>query len=219
MILEIGKNTCKYYCETNRLYDSIVNAGTFDDMIASRVIDMNRIPKKNLTLEAKLYFNYPTGKITVHDKIFLSNYEYSETIEIPKWTTSYNETKKIIGYTCKKATCKFRGRDYEAWYATDIPLNTGPWKFNGLPGLILKISDSQKQFDFTCDSIEKISIPIVKDNIDGELQKIGRKELLNLQKRIWSNPLLAMPNINSLTIDHDIMPLRKEDPYNPIELE
>jgi GLPGLI family protein len=218
MVLEIGKTVCKYYCEDNKLYDSMLNVGAFDDMIESRIIDMRLMPKRNLRLEAKLYFNYPKGQITVHDKIFSSNYEYSEIIEIPQWKTSYNETKKIIGYNCKKATCRYRGREYEAWYATDVPVNKGPWKFNGLPGLILKISDSQKQFDFTCEYIEKISVPIIKDAIEGESQKISRKELLALHKRVWSN-LASMSNFLGIPTENDIISLNKKNNYNPIELE
>lgn len=48
------------------------------------------------------------------------------------------ETKKILNYICYKATTKFRGRDYIAWFTPEIAHNYGPWKLNGLPGLILK---------------------------------------------------------------------------------
>ncbi len=51
------------------------------------------------------------------------------------------ESQKILGYTCYKATTKFRGRDYIAWFSPDIPYNLGPWKLGGLPGLILKVEN------------------------------------------------------------------------------
>lgn len=50
-----------------------------------------------------------------------------------------DETKKIHNYTCQKAETTFRGRNYEAWFTTDIPIPDGPWKFRGLPGLIVYI--------------------------------------------------------------------------------
>jgi GLPGLI family protein len=54
-----------------------------------------------------------------------------------------NELRTIKGYACKKATTHFRGRDYEAWFTTDIPIVAAPWKFVGLPGLVLKIQGTR----------------------------------------------------------------------------
>ena len=84
-----------------------------------------------------------------------------------------DETKEILGYNCQKATCKFRGRNYEVWYSPDIPMNGGLWKFSGLPGLILMANDAQHQFEFICEKIEKNSVPIVKNDKDN-VTKIHR---------------------------------------------
>jgi GLPGLI family protein len=54
------------------------------------------------------------------------------------------ETKKIGSLLCKKATTTFRGRTYTAWFAPDIALPYGPWKLNGLPGLIVEAYDTDK---------------------------------------------------------------------------
>lgn len=54
--------------------------------------------------------------------------------------------KKIENYNCQKATCRFRGRNYESWFTSEIPLQLGPWKFYGLPGLILETYDEKKEF-------------------------------------------------------------------------
>lgn len=50
-------------------------------------------------------------------------------------------TKKILGYDCKQLFVSFRGRDYEIFYAPDIAITDGPWKFQGAPGLILEVTD------------------------------------------------------------------------------
>lgn len=55
--------------------------------------------------------------------------------------------KEILGYQCKRATVLFRGREFEAWYTTAIPVQNGPYKFHGLPGLILEVKTTQKGND------------------------------------------------------------------------
>ena len=68
-----------------------------------------------------------------------------------------DETKKIGSFECSKAVCNFRGREYTAWYTTRIPLPFGPWKFQGLPGLILEVYNKNQDIYF---SAKKILIPI-----------------------------------------------------------
>lgn len=51
------------------------------------------------------------------------------------------DSLSILDYKCIKATTRFRGRDYTAWVTKELPINDGPWKFYGLPGLILQIED------------------------------------------------------------------------------
>lgn len=65
-----------------------------------------------------------------------------------------NETKKIGSYICNKAITKFRGRDYTAWYAKQIPVPYGPWKLQGLPGLILEAYNTNQEIFYTYKSIE-----------------------------------------------------------------
>src|SRR6218665_698056 len=68
-----------------------------------------------------------------------------------------SETKKIQNYTCYKATTSFRGNNFEAWFTPDIPLNIGPWKWYGLPGLILEAYDVEKKNVFLLEKIEKLT--------------------------------------------------------------
>ena len=93
------------------------------------------------------------------DKTIVSNLYYrnqiyvKESTPVIKWIIS-KEEKKIGTFNCKKATATFRGRDYTAWYAVDIPLSYGPWKLNGLPGLILEAYDTNKNVYWYFKSIE-----------------------------------------------------------------
>ena len=64
------------------------------------------------------------------------------------------ETKTLGSYRVQKATTSFRGRRYEAWFAPDLPIALGPWKFGGLPGLILEVYDTDKKFVYEASSID-----------------------------------------------------------------
>lgn len=68
-------------------------------------------------------------------------YIVRDTSIVLNWKIDKKSTKKINDYTCYKATTSFRGRNYVAYYTEDIPLPYGPFKFKGLPGLILEIQN------------------------------------------------------------------------------
>ena len=76
-----------------------------------------------------------------------------DTARIISWEL-LNETKNINSFSCQKAIGNFRGRTYTVWFTNDIPVSLGPWKLNGLPGLILEATDSLNQFQFFAEKIE-----------------------------------------------------------------
>lgn len=64
------------------------------------------------------------------------------------------DTKKIGAFTAYKATGKFRGRMYTAWYVLEVPLPYGPWKLQGLPGLIVEAYDEYNEMYLYFKSLE-----------------------------------------------------------------
>ena len=70
-----------------------------------------------------------------------------------KWQLSQEE-KQIGNYTCYKATTiktveNRKGafeREITAWYTPQIPVNFGPKEYNGLPGLILELTQVKLTF-------------------------------------------------------------------------
>ncbi|MEM0519471.1 MULTISPECIES: GLPGLI family protein [Aequorivita] len=81
-------------------------------------------------------------------------YLIKEILPKIEWNLSFKEKDSILGFLCNKAKGNFRGRTYTAWYAPDIPVHFGPWKLQGLPGLILKVSDDLEQVEFSAISLE-----------------------------------------------------------------
>ena len=89
------------------------------------------------------------------------------------WTLVDNISEDILGYNCKKAETTFHGRDYEVFYTKEIPISNGPWKFGGLPGMILKVvakSDGET-YKMECYGIEKH-----KQNVEVELAEYLKKK-------------------------------------------
>ena len=104
------------------------------------------------------------AEITFYGRVFIDKYKYKEPQPDFNWQLS-DETKTVCGTLCHKATCSFRGRDWTVWYS-DIPVSEGPWKFGGLPGLILEAEDSTKEIMFTALSLRKMQRPITMENLD-----------------------------------------------------
>ncbi len=113
------------------------------------------------------------------------NGRYVEVWPQMKWTL-VDETQTILGHSCQKAMCRFRGRDFEAWFATDVPIKGGPWKFGGLPGCILKVYDKDKYYVWEAVAIESGKFPITQYP-DKFFPKTNRERIYKLQKRYNEN--------------------------------
>ncbi|MDR7208342.1 GLPGLI family protein [Flavobacterium piscis] len=83
-----------------------------------------------------------------------------EEINLFDWKISSTEKDTLIGgYSCKKATSNFRGRNYVAYFTNELANEGGPWKFDGLPGFILKVNSSDRYL-----SIDPIKIDVNTEN-------------------------------------------------------
>ena len=118
--------------------------------------------KKDGSLHGIRSFSSPTGVYNILDRktnMLHSNarfnwfFDYKEALPIINWEIK-SKTKKIEGIPVQKAVGKFRGRNYVAWYATEIPIPLGPWKLNGLPGLIVEAYDTDKEILFLFKKLE-----------------------------------------------------------------
>jgi hypothetical protein len=107
----------------------------------------------------------------------------------------------VLGYKCIKATTTFRGRNYEVWFTPFIPIRQGPWKFNGLLGLILKAADTEGYFEWTATGIEKPknkNLCIINfDIIPKSLLRTTRKDVIKLLHKRWLDPVgLGLANLS-----------------------
>lgn len=102
-----------------------------------------------------LYKNFTTQQFLEQTSLGDKDYVIDDTVKAQAWKLA-DETKNVLGYTCKKATVKTpMGSDIIAWYAEDIPLPIGPENFNGLPGAILMLDVNNAEIVFTAVELKK----------------------------------------------------------------
>lgn len=116
------------------------------------------------------------------EQIFNKNFIVKDTNTKIEWNLT-NDTKLINTFLCKKAVGYFRGRTYNAWFTEKIPINKGPWKLSGLPGLIVEVSDNLNEVRFELISIKSINEKIEFD-IRNKKQISWREYKLKETKKI-----------------------------------
>lgn len=105
--------------------------------------------------------------------------------DIPKLKWEILESQKLIGeFNCQKARTTFRGRTYFAWFTSEIPTNFGPWKFHGLPGLILKITDVEGEVNLYAKNIINLPNKGLPEIVPEEYTEISINEYAKLQKNL-----------------------------------
>lgn len=128
--------------------DSTYNADkSYPALLKSRQYDRNL----NYTVEK----DYAQKTINFYDKYKTVSIITSDN-EAPKWKI-VNDFKKINKMNCQKAVADYKGRKWEAWFSKDFPVSDGPYKFTGLPGLVVSVKDSENDHVFDLVQIKKIS--------------------------------------------------------------
>ena len=158
-------------------------------------------------------------KILVRELIGLDGtFYYTEDKTDFGWEVDFTQTKEIGGYTCHSAKGSYAGRDYQAWFTPEIPISDGPWLFCGLPGLILEVSSLDKEFLYTCMSIQAVTGPVSLRSLDTAF-KTTRERFLKAKERYKVNPaagVAAMVEAGKLQTTMNLKN-RKPRAYNPQE--
>lgn len=163
MRLAIGKTLSKFESEGFFLRDSLIqlNVDLTNPEIAQKYVNqVSALPQSKFRYS--IYKIPSTGKLYCYDRIGYNVYSYNEPANPFKWKIIPGQNSIIAGYSCQKATTTYAGRSYEAWFTREVPISEGPYKFYGLPGLIIKVSDSRKHYNFELINVikPKNSVPI-----------------------------------------------------------
>ena len=165
----------------------------------------------------KIYKNYPTGRITYVDKVMPTFLQYDEDINLFKWQLA-NQVDTIGDYVVHCAYTDYGGRHWVAWYTTDIPINDGPYKFQGLPGLIIRLYDDQKHYMFNLIKMERSDEPMLIEFMEMGYVQTSRSDFLKAQENFRLDIInrAKEADINSEGQQRAVKAMSKRN--NPIEL-
>ncbi|GGX01161.1 hypothetical protein GCM10008086_32630 [Salegentibacter mishustinae] len=212
MFLEIDEGISVFKSQTVHLKDSILDSKSPQGIFGI----------------SKSKFNYKIFKDLKNEELIslydFTSYKYKIKTRLPGLTWQIeNEKKVIIGYETTLARTRFKGRDYEAWFTPNIPIAEGPYKFYGLPGLILEIQDSKNHYHFKALGIQKIRNSVIildKDYtqiIEADL-KVFLRKIKEKPSLILNNPGINIPKEGMDKYDRN-QRARLQYENNPIELE
>ncbi|CAI8810486.1 GLPGLI family protein [Chryseobacterium sp. IT-36CA2] len=194
MFLDIDKNGSKYYSREKFVSDSATKADIAKQMKGGFGGNINiRRKTKPGTISSTVTKKYPDYSVSFSENIGNTSYKMLED-QKPEWKI-LPEKQKIGEYNTQKATTNYGGRSWVAWFSTDIPFQDGPYKFYGLPGLIIKIEDTTGSHIMTlignkkteAASQEDIQIPgLTTIGLGGKEIEISKKQF----KKAWKDYLL-----------------------------
>jgi len=221
MLLEVTNNISKFcsydYYKNDSIYNANIKSGkeVYKPMFDSNFFVVND-RKKLITTK---FYNFPPNS---------NIYKVNEIKNNLGWKI-LKETKKINDYLCQKAVLKYKGREWTAWFTTEIPLNIGPYIFDGLPGAILYLEDSKQNYIFEFHSLNKNSITNINTHFSAF--KVSKEEYIKINLDYYNDPYKEMrndetliensvgelikPNINQITKEKQEFIKRNN---NPIEL-
>lgn len=192
MLLDIDQKGSNYYSRDKFVADS-TSMAEVQKQIKGGGGNINISRRDNQgQVGYKVTKSYPDFKTYLFTRISMDQYKVKED-QKPEWKI-LPEKQKIGEYNAQKATTTYGGRDWIACFSTDIPFQDGPYKFYGLPGLIVKLEDTTGSHVMTLIGNKKMAAPIVSEDMEipgnVRIMGLGGKELeisKSQYKKLWKD--------------------------------
>jgi len=221
MVLDVDKDETKFYSNEFLTNDSMrITTGEYEFSY----------PKFKSSLKRKTGTGENTSYITLPPL-----YYSLKTNDIQHWKI-LNETKKIGNFKVQKAITDFGGRHWEAWFSSELPFSEGPYKFRGLPGLILELKDSNENYLFSFVGNKNIAknydTTFFLENLnkdkpisitDKQWEKLQMDYFINPMKDFDGDLIVEDKNGNKVKMNPRELTIRTQDHLrknnNPIEID
>lgn len=218
MILLIGKNISLFQSYKSYKMSVIMRRKNKEDTYAewSKSNDFKNYVSRFLY---SIYKNYPEGYITTTDHIFLTgSFKYEEDLNDFHWII-LEDHDNYCGYNVQKAITNRYGRSWIAWFTSELPFNDGPYKFNGLPGLIIKLSDVENHYCFELNSIKSPSPNTMIEMEKKDYIETDKKKFFKMEDDFRNNFINNAKNAVSSNESLNRMEQKIRAQNNPLELD
>lgn len=147
---------------------------------------LDQVPRKDGS--CYVVKSFPENKLVCYDSAGIERFCYEEMPDEWNWVLS-DSTKMVLGYECVEASTVFHGRRWKVWFAPEIPVQNGPWKFDGLQGLILEAETEGGQYRFVATGLQPTDKAITPVYLADEYERTTRKDFLKAKRSFMDNPL------------------------------
>lgn len=193
MYLDINKKGSKFYSKSTFESDSIVQESIKKQMASGmRNISVSK-RKQGGEINYEVEKNYPEYQTYLVSNVGNDSYKVLEDRKI-NWKIS-SEKKKLGTFNVQKATTDFAGRKWTAWFTTDVPIQDGPYKFSGLPGLIVEVADQTGTHKMELKGLKKIPESKTEElNTQGKDIPMLRKKPIEINRQQYVKQLKQYEN-------------------------
>ncbi len=222
MSLYVNSHGDSYYISSPKIKADSINFIRKDEVLIPgngpiRIADFSRdIPKFKIQYSLEKI----GGVYKIRTTIPLRFYLIEEQILPMDWRL-LNETKEQYGYRLKKAEIDCFDRRWVAWYTEEIPFHEGPYKFKGLPGLIVELHDENKWFHFQLNQVKLHSSTYTIFENYRQFLPVERDAYTKIMEKYLKNPLMSLEGTNH-SIPNEQSFLERKQAYlkrynNPLE--
>lgn len=196
-ILLANRNNSKFYCPSTEFKDSLKSTPSgrakekqmFNAAVTAYVQNRDESVMDGVVYHSRLYVTKDFAKSvsTTYDEAGMGECGYyEEPFSEIDWIINEDSTKTVLGYQCVMASTDYHGREWTVWFTPEIPLQDGPWKFCGLPGLVMEASEPSGQHRFSITGIES-STRTIYPIFSSEYEKMDRKDMLRAERHYREN--------------------------------
>lgn len=192
-----NQNQSKFYCPSTEFKDSLESTPSgrakanrmFDAAVAAYVQNRDRSAMDGVVYHSRLYVlkDFAKSISTTYDEAGMGECGYyDEPFSEIDWVIVEDSTKTILDYQSIMANADYHGRKWTVWFTPEIPVQDGPWKFCGLPGLVMEAREPSGQHSFIATGIEASSQPIFPI-FNTEYEKMDRIDMLRAARHYREN--------------------------------